>query len=177
MYFCASDTEPENFADASAGTMVLAATGGARLGSGSAVCFGLAGGARGGCEEAVLSGAGARGAGTSAGGVLSAVALLSGVALFAEFAGTGVVSGEIELGGAGDGVGAVPAELSGALESVGAEGWVAAAGLPILERREPSAIDGFFQRMYPRPAATASTAMMTSIVQALLRGGSSSSSR
>src|SRR5882724_1274418 len=122
MYFCASDTEPENFADVSAGMLVLATTGGARLGSGSALCFGLAGGATDGCEEAVLSGARALGAGTSAGGVLSAVALLSGVALFAEFAGTGVVSGEIELGGAGDGVGAVPAELSGALESVGAEG-------------------------------------------------------
>src|SRR5882724_11462299 len=97
MYSCASDTEPENFADTSAGTLVLAATGGARLGSGSALCFGLAGGATGGSEEAVLSGAGALGAGTSAGGVFSAVALLSGVALFAELAGTGVVSARLNL--------------------------------------------------------------------------------
>jgi hypothetical protein len=103
--------------------------------------------------------------------LLSVVALLSGAALSA---GAGVVSAEVKLGGADDGAGAVPVDVSGALESVASEGWVAAAGLPSLEKSEPK--DEFFQRMYPT-AATASTAMMTKIFQALLLGGSSSSRR
>ena len=126
----------------------------------------------------VLSGAGVLAAGGSAGAVLSTLALLSVVALLsgaALSAGAGVVSAGVELGGADDGVAAVPVDVSGALESVASEGWVAAAGLPSLEKREPK--DEFFQRMYPRAAATASTAMMTKIFQALLLGGSSSSRR
>jgi hypothetical protein len=128
MYFCASVTEPENFADVSAGTLVLAAAGGARLGSGSALGFGFAGEAIGGCEAAVSSDAEVLAAGVSAGGVpsvvafLSGAALLSGPALWALFAGAGVVSAGVELDGADDGVGAAPADVSGALESVGSEG-------------------------------------------------------
>src|SRR5450755_2439585 len=125
MYFCASATEFENCADVSAGTVFLAATGGARLGSGSALCFGFAGGGTGACEEAVLSGAAVLVAGVSAGGVLSAATVLSGVALLpgaALFAGAGVVSAGPELGGVDDGVVADPADVSVALESVGSEG-------------------------------------------------------
>jgi|SRR5450432_1888669 len=125
MYFCASDTESENLAEVSAGTLFLAAPGGARLGSGSALCFGFAGGATGGCDAAVLSGAGAWTLGVSAGGVLSEAAVLSGIAILSGaglFAGAGDASAGAELGGVDDGVVPDPADVSGALESVGSEG-------------------------------------------------------
>jgi hypothetical protein len=85
----------------------------------------------------------------------------------------------VEAGGGDDGVAAGPADVSGVMELVVSEGGVTDLGLPILESRElrDGPRDGLFHRRYPRPAATASTRMMTSIFQALLLGGSSSSSR
>src|SRR5579863_3511749 len=124
MYFCASVMESPSFAGCEgAGVLLVATTGGERLGSASSAFFFLgAGGVTGGRDGEELSGAGALATGDST------CALLSGAALVAGLAGAGVASAG-ELGGVDDGAAAPPADESGVFESAVSECCAVAAGL------------------------------------------------